>query len=219
MESGFLRFKKVFQIGHTALLEDIRKHGKFVSFAPGETIINYGDSTKMVPLVVAGSLKVIRGDEEGREVFLYYLQPGEACAMSLTCCTTHQPSPIRAVAEETTELLFIPVDQHEQWTGTYHEWKALVAQTYALRFQDLLRTIDSIAFKNMDERLVVYLQTKFRQLDTTTLSITHQEIANELGTSREVISRLLKQLEKRGGVALKRNKITLSHADADFLAM
>ncbi len=200
-------------INHTDLLKEIKEKGKWVTFNAGDIIINYGNYIKTVPLVISGSVKVIRQDEEGNEIFLYYLKPGETCAMSLTCCGTYQPSQIRAVAEEATVIVTIPLEQHEQWLHTYREWKELVAQTYALRFQELLQTIDSIAFKKMDERLLEYLQVKFQHLNTLELNITHQEIANELGTSREVISRLLKQLERHGVIDLGRNKVLLKKTD------
>ncbi len=200
--------KQVFkQLHHPDLLKELEQYGKWATFHPGDIMINYGHSIKTVPLVMSGSIKVIRQDEEGNEIFLYYLKPGQTCAMSLTCCSTYQPSQIRAEAEDTTLILAIPIDRHEQWMNRFREWKELVANTYSLRFQELLQTIDSIAFKKMDERLLEYLHLKFQQRDSLSLTITHQEIANELGTSREVISRLLKQMERRGIVTLGRNKI------------
>jgi len=202
---------QTFEINQRKLLEAIAKEGISLSFSAGDTIINYGSYIKTVPLLLSGSVKVIREDEEGREMLLYYLRPGETCAMSLTCCSTYQPSQIKAIAEEDTELIAVPVALHEQWTHQFRGWKEFVAKTYANRYQELLLTIDSIAFKNMDERLMTYLRTKFQQLKTTTLNITHQEIARDLGTSREVISRLLKQMEKQGYVTLGRNKVQLQN--------
>ncbi|WPP49707.1 Crp/Fnr family transcriptional regulator [Catalinimonas niigatensis] len=209
MDININQFRQAFHISHPELLQEIEKYGKAMTFLPGETIINYGNYIKVVPLILSGSVKVIKEDEEGKEVFLYYLKPGETCAMSLTCCSTYQPSQIKAVAEDATELIAIPVEKHEQWMNHYREWKELVGRTYANRFDELLQTIENIAFKNMDERLVEYLQTKFHNLNTSLLNITHQEIANELGTSREVISRLLKQLERKGMIILGRNKVML----------
>jgi CRP/FNR family transcriptional regulator len=138
---------------------------------------------------------------------LYYIESGETCAVSLTCCSTSTPSDIKAVAEEKTVILGVPVRKHEQWTNEYRQWKDFVALTYQKRFQELLLTIDAIAFQKMDERLLGYLITKSKQLKSLELSITHQEIASELGSSREVISRLLKQLEKKKLVELGRNII------------
>ncbi len=207
------KVREAFQISHPDLLREISDYGKWLAFSPGEVLIKYGTYIKMVPLIVSGTVKVIKEDEEGKEVFLYYLKPGETCAMSLTCCSTQQPSQIKAVAEETSELVSIPLEKHDQWMNQYSEWKALVGRTYATRFDELLQTIEQIAFKKMDERLVNYLQAKFQQLNTSVLNITHQEIANELGTSREVISRLLKQLEHQDYIALGRNKVLLKQAD------
>lgn len=209
MEVNINQLKQTFQISRPELLQEIEKFGKVLKFSPGDTIINYGNYIKTVPLILSGSVKVIKEDDEGKEVFLYYLKPGQTCAMSLTCCSTYQPSQIKAVTEETTELIAIPVDKHEQWMNQFREWKELVGRTYATRFDELLQTIENIAFKNMDERLLEYLKAKFHTLNTSSLNITHQEIANELGTSREVISRLLKQMERKGMVALGRNKVML----------
>ncbi|MGB3779072.1 MAG: Crp/Fnr family transcriptional regulator [Tunicatimonas sp.] len=207
MNIDLIQLRQVFHIGSVDLSEEIVRHGTVHRFLPGDTLIDYGRYIKTVPLVLSGSVKVIRQDEAGREVFLYYLKPGETCAMSLTYCSAYQPSLIKAVAEEETTVMAVPVEQHERWMNDYREWKELVATTYAVRFQELLHTIDSIAFKKMDERLLEYLHRKFEQLGTHELAITHQEIANELGTSREVISRLLKQLEKHDIVRLGRNRI------------
>jgi len=207
MEEYINKAKQTFKLSNPELLAALATHARHVKFATGETLINYGNYIKTVPLILSGSIKVIKEDEEGKEVFLYYLKPGETCAMSLTCCSTYQPSQIKAVAEESTELLSVPVNKHEEWMNHYREWKELVGRTYATRFDELLQTIENIAFKNMDERLIEYLQAKFKHLKTEQLNITHQEIANELGTSREVISRLLKQLERDGAISLGRNKV------------
>ena len=188
-----------------------------MEFEPGQTIIAKGQYIKMVPIIIQGSVKVLRTDETGRELFLYYLESGETCAVSLTCCSTSSPSDIKAVAEEKTVILGIPVEKHEEWSNKYKQWKDFVAQTYQNRFQELLSTIDAIAFQKMDDRLLRYLATKSKQLNSLELSITHQEIAKELGTSREVISRLLKQLEKRKLVELGRNIIYVRDGLEDML--
>ncbi|MCC9169001.1 Crp/Fnr family transcriptional regulator [Pontibacter harenae] len=177
------------------LLEEIEKNGKIHEFEPGQYI-------KMVPIILEGSVKVMRTDEEGHELLLYYIEGGDTCAVSLTCCSTSSPSDIKAVAEERTRVLGVPVRKHEEWANKFRQWKDFVAMTYQKRFQEMLRAIDDVAFRKMDERLLKYLVTKSKQLKTFVLSITHQEIASELGTSWEVISRLLKQLEKRKLVEL-----------------
>lgn len=190
-----------------SLLEAIQKNAKIMDFEPGQSIIEPGQYIKLVPIVLEGGVKVMRTDEEGHELFLYYIDKGETCAVSLTCCSTMEPSGIKAVAEERTKILGIPVRKHEEWTNEFRQWKDFVAQTYQKRFQAILKAVDDIAFKKMDERLLKYLVVKTKQLKLSELPITHQEIASELGTSREVISRLLKQLEKRKLVELGRNKI------------
>jgi CRP/FNR family transcriptional regulator len=181
--------------------------GNVHKFDYGKIITEPGQFVKMVPIVLEGAIKIMRMDEDGRELFLYYLEPGETCALSLTCCTTSKPSEIKAVAEENTVILGIPIQLHEQWTDKYKQWKDFVASTYQNRFQELLIALDAVAFKRMDERLMRYIITKMKQYKSNELHTTHQEIANELGTSREVISRLLKQLEKKKWIELGRNVI------------
>lgn len=199
-----------FQLPHISdplLLEEIEKYGKIQVFEPGQSIIEPGQYIKIVPIILEGSIKVMRTDEEGHDLFLYYIESGDTCAVSLTCCSTSNPSDIKAVAEEKTKVLGIPVRKHEEWMNEFRQWKNFVAQTYQKRFQEMLMAIDDIAFKRMDERLLKYLIVKAKQIDTLELSMTHQQVASEMGTSREVISRLLKQLEKRKLVELGRNKI------------
>ncbi|GAB2987638.1 Crp/Fnr family transcriptional regulator [Cyclobacterium sediminis] len=189
------------------LLAALGSEGRILEVKSGEAIIEPGQFIKMVPILLSGSIKVLRLDEEGRELLLYYIDPGETCALSLTCCSSYRPSEIRAVAEEDCIILSVPVDKHEKWTEEFRQWKDYVTDSYRIKFQELLRTLDAVAFKRMDERLMRYLVAKMKQLKTNELSTTHQEIANELGTSREVVSRLLKQLEKKKWIELGRNVI------------
>jgi CRP/FNR family transcriptional regulator len=194
-------------IADMRLLEAIAEQGQLQNMPAGKELMQPGQYMNSVPIIVKGSIKILRPDADGKEVFLYYLNPGETCALSLTCCNANLPSEIRAVAEEDTTLISIPLKSHNDWTRQFTQWKEFVALTYQNRFQEMLRAIDDIAFKNMDERLLSYLRTKVSQLKNTTLSVTHQDIAHELGTSREVISRLLKKLEKDNIVSLGRNKV------------
>ncbi len=189
------------------LLDRLLEKGQFSTFESGKTLMEPGQFVKAVPLVLEGSIKIMRMDEEGKELFLYYLQPGETCALSLTCCSASRPSEIKAVIEEKATLLFIPIQIHEQLTDAFKQWKDFVSTTYQHRFQELLSVLDAVAFKRMDERLMNYIVTKMKQLKTNELHTTHQEVANELGTAREVISRLLKQLEKKKWIELGRNVI------------
>lgn len=189
------------------LLEAMLKYGTVHVFQAGKTITEPGQFIKMVPVILEGAIKIMRMDEDGKELFLYYLEPGETCALSLTCCSASRPSEIKAVAEEKTTLLGIPIQKHEEWTDQFKQWKEFVAMTYQTRFMEMLVALDAVAFKRMDERLMRYIVTKMKQQKTNELHTTHQEIANELGTSREVISRLLKQLEKKKWIELGRNII------------
>ncbi len=189
------------------LFEEVLKKGRLMEYKAGEVLIEPGQYIKMVPIILKGLVKVLRTDTQGRELFLYYLEPGQTCAVSLTCCSSLKKSEIKAVAEEDTRVWGIPFLYHEEWHHEYRQWKEFVAQTYQSRFQELLMAMDEIAFKKMDERLLTYITTKARQLKSNELSITHQAIATDLGTSREVVSRLLKQLEHARLIELGRNKI------------
>lgn len=189
------------------LLQAILEKGQEMNLESGKVLMEPGQFIKAVPLVIEGSVKIMRMDEDGKELFLYYLDPGETCALSLTCCSASRPSEIRAVVEEKAVMIFIPIQFHEQFSDEFKQWKDFVSITYQQRFQELLVALDAVAFKRMDERLMRYIVTKMKQHKANELHTTHQEIANELGTSREVVSRLLKQLEKKKWIELGRNII------------
>jgi CRP/FNR family transcriptional regulator len=188
-----------------ALLEK----GHVMSVSAGELLIDIGQYIKFMPFVLEGSLKVLREDSEGHELLLYYINPGETCAMSLTCCQGESKSNIRAMAEEDTTLLAVPVNMIDQWTSDFRSLKSFVLLSYQRRFDELLRTIDSIAFQQLDDRLLKSLKSKAAAAGSKIISTTHQELANELNSSREVISRLLKSMEHGGMVHLGRGKIEL----------
>jgi len=175
----------------------------------GDVLIDIGQKISTIPLVTKGSIKIIREDKEGRELFLYYVEPGNTCAVSLTCCVSGQKSSIRAIAEEDTEYMAIPLRYLDEWMIKYPSWKAFVMGTYANRFEELLRAIDQLAFKKMDDRLIKYLRDKAMLHGQNLLYISHQDIAYDLNTSREVVSRLLKQLERQNKIKLGRNKIDI----------
>lgn len=191
------------------LKKEIAEVGKLVEIKAGSTIMDIGQYIKSIPLVVDGSIKVIREDDDGHEIFLYYVESKNTCAMSLTCCMSYSQSKIRAIAEEDTTVINIPVKYMDEWMQKYTSWKNFTMMTYSNRFEELLKTIDLIAFHHMDERLLKYLQNKSETLNSDTLSVTHQEIAYDLNSSREAVSRLLKQLEKMGKIKLSRNKIEM----------
>ncbi len=190
-----------------ALLQQILVKGQLMTLKAGKILMEPGQFMKMVPIVLEGSIKISRMDDEGRELFLYFLDAGETCALSLTCCSASKPSEIKAVVEEDATIIAIPITAIDQFSEEFKQWKDFVATTYQNRFQEMLVALDAVAFKRMDERLMGYIVKKMKQLKTNELHTTHQEIANELTTSREVISRLLKQLERKKWIELGRNVI------------
>jgi CRP/FNR family transcriptional regulator len=192
-----------------ALINHIIDAGTYKEF-PAETILmRRGQYIKSTMLILSGLVKVYREDEEGNEFLMYYLQPGEACALSMVCAARHEASPIMAKTVDNTSVMMIPVELMSAWTNKYKSWYQFVVETYRSRFEELLQTIDSIAFKNMDERLEAYLQKAADIKGSNIISVSHQEIARELNSSREVISRLLKKMEQMGKVVLSRNSIEL----------
>ena len=189
------------------LLEEVGRVGSVMEFKAGETIMNIGSYVKLMPLIISGSIKVMREDEAGHELLLYYLKPGQTCSMSFTCCLANKKSEIRTVAEEDTRLIAIPVRYMDEWMSRFQSWKNFVMSTYDERLMELVHTIDNIAFKRLDERLEEYLERKCDANDSRLFSSTHQEIALELNASREAVSRLLKKMERQGRVKLGRNMI------------
>jgi CRP/FNR family transcriptional regulator len=162
-----------------------------------------------MPLLVEGSVKVSRENDDGRELFLYYLHPGEACTMSFTCCMMNKKSQIRTVAEDNVMMIGIPVRYMDEWMSRYQSWKNFVLTSYDERMLELIQAIDSMAFQHMDERLLEYLEKRAQAQQSESIEATHQEIAYDLNASREAVSRLLKQLERSGRVKLGRNRIEL----------
>ncbi|MBI1285948.1 MAG: helix-turn-helix domain-containing protein [Flavobacteriales bacterium] len=192
----------------TDLIEGIKEHAIYREVDEGDLLMDIGGVIHNVPMIISGSVKVMREDEEGRELLLYYLRSGETCAMSLTCCMAFKRSEIRAVAQEKVTMLAIPVEYMDEWMR-FRDWRSFVMNTYRLRFEELLEALDSIAFLKMDERLLKYLHEKSNAMNTDEILMSHQEIAVDLNSSREVISRILKQMERKGLVKLGRNKIWL----------
>lgn len=191
------------------LLDEINKVGALKEVKEGEKLIEIGEYVRSMPLLISGAIKILREDEKGDELLLYFLEQGDTCAMTLTCCLGQTKSEIRAIAELDTTLIMIPIQKMEEWTGKYKSWRNFVFQSYHERLTEMLETIDSIAFLNMDERLVKYLQNKQKVTNDSSINSTHQEIAYELNTSRVVVSRLLKKLESLGKIELFRNSIKI----------
>ncbi|WP_430810174.1 MULTISPECIES: Crp/Fnr family transcriptional regulator [unclassified Carboxylicivirga] len=192
-----------------ALLAEMERYCTTKTLEAGYNFIEIGDQVVAMPLLLEGVIKVVREDDAGNELLLYYLNGGDTCASTLSCCMEQARSEVRATVIERVTALMVPIRCLEEWMRKYAGWRSFIMQSYRLRFEELLQTIDSIAFKKMDERLVEYLIQLSEERNTTTLLGTHQEIADDLHTSREVVSRLLKQLERLGKVRLSRNKIEL----------
>ncbi|TCK83636.1 Crp/Fnr family transcriptional regulator [Albibacterium bauzanense] len=176
-------------------------------FNAGDMLMQTGQNMRSTVLIVEGMVKLYREGEEGKEFFMYYLQPGNACALSMICATKQETSQVMAMAVDDTKVLMIPIALMDTLMKEYKTWYYFVMETYRMRFEELLVVIDHIAFKGMDERLEFYLDKQYRDLGTRELVITHNEIATDLNSSREVISRLLKKMEQRGEVVLHRNFI------------
>lgn len=187
----------------------ISETGQIMEIPEGEILIDIGQYIKMMPLLLSGSLKILREDNDGKELLLYHVHPGETCAMSITCCMGDAKSSVRAVAEEDTKLIALPTRIMDEWSNQYPSWKHFIMRTYQRRFEELLNTIDSIAFQKLDDRLERWLKEKTAKSPDGVIQIRHQEIASELHSSREVISRLLKKMEHQGTLELGRNKIKM----------
>lgn len=189
------------------LLEEIDRVGIPKSVKQGERIMDIGQSISSMPLLFEGAIKVLREDEEGDELLLYFLEKGDTCAMTFTCCLGNGTSEIRAIAETDIEMLMIPISCMDKWMAAYQSWRKFVIESYHERMSELLETVDSIAFMRMDERLMKYLKDKAMVTHDDVIHTTHQEVAQDLHTSRVVISRLLKKLERDGKIQLHRNAI------------
>ena len=189
------------------LLEEIATVGVLKDVAEGHDLIKPGQFIKSMPLLLSGSIKILRPDTNGDELLLYHLEKGDTCAMTMTCCMGNTRSEIHAVTETPTRLLMIPVGKMEEWSSKYKTWRNFVFSSYHSRMMELLESVDNIAFNNMDERLQNYLNDKTKILNSKHIHATHREIAADLHTSRVVISRLLKKMENNGHIELHRNFI------------
>ena len=189
-----------------ALLEEISSHAVVREVKAGTTLLKLGQNIRSTMLIFDGYVKLYREDDEGREFFIYQIGPGQACSLSMVCAINHKKSEVMARALTDAILLSVPLDFMEKWMKKYKSWYQFVITSYSTRFEELLKTVDAIAFSNMDERLEDYLQKQVARLGNH-LKMTHQEIATDLNSSREVISRLLKKMEAKGWVIIHRNTI------------
>ncbi len=182
-------------------------------FADGSILMKTGQNIRSTMIVLRGLIKVYREDDEGDEYFMYYIEPGQACAISLICSSKQGISELAAKAIGEVEVISIPLENMDRWMMKYKSWYHFVLGTYRMRFEELLTTIDQVAFRNMDERLVSYLKKNQRSLKSTFIPFTHAEIAQELNSSREVISRLMKKLADRGMIKIHRHNVEIVNLD------
>tara|TARA_R110001592_G_scaffold19229_6_gene78998 strand:+ start:3267 stop:3917 length:651 start_codon:yes stop_codon:yes gene_type:complete len=189
------------------LIKEILKVGNFDVIKEGELLVDIGDDLTHIPLIFKGTVKVIRQAKEGEELALYYLKPGDTCAISFINCIETKKSVFEAVIESDLEAVFVPVDLIDEWLVKYKSWRRYIIDSYHFRLMEMLGSIDSLAFTSMHERLLKYLVDRTERSHTVELDITHQEIANDMNTSRVVISRLMKQLQNEGKIVSSRNKI------------
>jgi len=199
--------KKTFPFLEKELVSEIDKVSTLLELKSDESMLSEGDYIKSFPMIISGCLRVVRLSDDGNELLLYYLNSGEICSMALTCCMGLQKSRIKMIAEEDSVILTIPVNMPDRWMTEYKSWKEYMMYSYKHRFDELLDTIDSIAFMKLDERLIRFLEERFSSTGKTIFPGTHQDIAEQLNTSREVISRLLKNLENKNLVITERNSV------------
>lgn len=191
------------------LKEKLYEYSILKNYEAGDILLNENSYIRSIPIVIRGAIKVIRTEEDGREILLYYIKPGESCIMSFLGGMHNETSKVKAEVEEDAELLFLPIDKVSLFIKEYPEWLDYIFRLYHKRFEELLDIVNAIAFKKVDERLLALLRKKQELLGKPSITITHEQLANELGTARVVVSRLLKQLEEDGVVELGRNKIVL----------
>ena len=200
------KLKSIFE---PQLIQEIQQFGIFQTFKEGDLIMDYGKYVRMMPIVLQGTVKVSRLDEKDNEILLYYLSSNESCSMAYSCCLEAKKSEVRAVAEDYVELIAIPHLKLDDWLCTYPSWKNYIMRSFNERFIELLKSIESIAFHKLDERLIAYLKEKQRLSGSSVIKASHHLIADEMATARVVISRLLKQLENDKKIILYRNEIKL----------
>jgi CRP/FNR family transcriptional regulator len=191
------------------LVREMLQFGDHRRFEEGEIIMDYGKFIRFMPLILKGTVKVLRRDEQGKELLLYYLSGSESCSMAYSCCMETKKSEVKAIAEDAVELIAVPQLKLDEWICRFPSWKQYIMRSFNERFNEMLKSIESIAFHRLDERLLAYLKEKQRIAGSSVIKSSHQQIAEELATSRVVISRLLKQLENDGLILLYRNELKI----------
>ncbi|MDO6813604.1 Crp/Fnr family transcriptional regulator [Tenacibaculum soleae] len=191
------------------LLQEIANVSIYKKFKEDDIIIDVNSYMVAIPLIISGAIKILREDKDGDELVLYYIEKGDTCAMTLSCCMGETKSKIKAVAETDITLLMIPKNKMSEWLSKYKSWQEYILASYHSRLNEFIDAVDSIAFLNMNDRLLKYLKDKAMVIGNDVLNVTHLQIANDLHTSRVVISRLLKALEKQSKIELRRNQIKI----------
>lgn len=191
------------------LIQEMSAIARIKEVLTDEIIIQVGDELLMIPIVISGSIKVSRENESGNELLLYYIEGGDTCAMTLQCCVKKVDSQIKATAMEPSLILMFPIENMDKWMDKYKSWRSFILSSYHSRMMELMETIDAISFMRLDERLLKYLTDQVKLVSSMELHHTHQQIADDLNSSRVVISRLLKQLEIKGIITIHRNKIVM----------
>ena len=199
-------FKRINHFHEPRLREEILEHCELQTFEKSEVVVREGQFVKVVPIVVSGMLRVYQTREE-REILLYHVEPSQTCMMSLSACFFNNKSPSQAVAKEKTEAITVPTKYVTQWQKEYSSWNEFVIRTFRNRYDELLDALESIAFDHIDKRTLEYLKSMASKQQSKKVEISHQELANELGTTRVVISRILKQFEMDQLVKLHRGFI------------
>lgn len=203
------KYRRLFPDLEEGLQRELEEKGRVLSVKAGQVLIQSGQNIRNTMIVLEGLVKLYRENDEGVEFFMYHLHPGDGCALSLICDRTFRTSAVTAKAVTDAVLLVVPLDETENWMRQYRTWYHFVVGTYRRRYEELLETIDHIAFQNMDERLEFYLRRHSKALNTRILEITNTQIAQELNSSREVISRLMKKLAEDGKVRLLKTGIEI----------
>ena len=200
------RYEYVFE---EKLIDEIIREGQFKKIEKAVCMIDKGNKITHMPLILEGAIKIVDDDKDGNEYLLYYLEMGDSCAMTMTCCLGGKRSEIRAITESNTLVYMIPVQRMEDWLIKYKSWRSFVFNSYDIRMKEMLETIDSLVFLNLEQRLYKYLKDRAMVLQSPILDITHSRIANDLNTSREVISRLMKKLVLDDKIKTNRNQVTV----------
>jgi CRP/FNR family transcriptional regulator len=203
-----MNLPEIFPQFDTNLLDHLKDIGNIIEFEEGEMLMRPGQYLKNSLLILEGRVKLYREGDDGEEFFLYYLEQGSACALSMICATKNESSALKAKAMTKVKALGIPIQHMDGLMKDHRQWYYFVLETYRGRFEELLDVIDQVVFHSMDQKLEFYLKRQFKSFGGNKITITHQEIADDLNSSREVISRLLKKLESQKRIAISRNELT-----------